>query len=221
MCWFCTQYLLSWGGWCLCVKRCMKEPDMMTCWTLLGKGPNWVVRVSNSAVCTFAAVETEWLVVWCYTSTSNTYPSNFPWHLEEWVLLWDFWIPIFNVCAGMGDFTSIWFHVFYAHIVQSCKYKTSMVSVVLLVLLQSWCFFCEASRGSVQPSFSSCVWLMCSYAQPFCGRNVSWLKADRQESGWDMVQLCSMLCLSRKEGSFSSSSDSLKYHPKPHMILVL
>lgn len=141
MCWFCMQYLLSWGGWCLCVKRCMKEPDMMTCWTLLGKGPNWVVRVSSNAVCTFAVVETEWLVVWCYTSTSNTYPSNFPWHLEEWVLLWDFWIPIFNVCAGMGDFTSIWFHVFYARIVQSCKYKTSMVRVVLLVLLQSWCFF--------------------------------------------------------------------------------
>lgn len=39
--WFCMQDLLFWDSWCLCVRSCTKEPDVITCGILLGKGPKW------------------------------------------------------------------------------------------------------------------------------------------------------------------------------------
>lgn len=106
---------------------------------------------------------------------------------SQFVLLWDFWISILNVCTRVWDFTAIWSHVFCAYIVQSCKYKTEGNSV-LEVLLQSWCYLFKNLGGSVQPSF----FLLCETGVPLCtltfgDRNVFLLKAIRM--GWDPVAL--------------------------------
>lgn len=107
-------------------------------------------------------------------------------HLEL-VLLWDFWISILNVCARVGDFTSVWSHVFYAHIVQSCKYKTEGKSCVSSFVAELALFIWKFRGFSPAVFFLLCETDVLLRTQTFGGRNVLLLKAIRMR--WDPVAL--------------------------------
>lgn len=99
-------------------------------------------------------------------------------HLEL-VLLWDFWISILNGCACVGDFASIWSHVFYAHIVQSCKHKTEGKSCISSFVAKLMGFIWKIRGFSPTFFFLLCETDVLLHTQTFGGRNVFLLKAIR------------------------------------------
>lgn len=184
MFWFCMQGLLFWDSWFLCVRSCTKEPDVITYGTFLGKGPKW----ASSSCFERCSVHicTSWNRVVCglkphWHLTHNLALFEMLQHLEL-VLLWDFWISILNVCARVGVLPPC--DLMYSmHTLCKVANIKQRVRVVLVVLLQSWCYLFENLGSSV---------LLCEsdvllHTQTFGGRNVLLLKAIRMR--WDSVVL--------------------------------